>query len=379
METPQALPTSAVDRTRRITFLEGVRGVAAFMVLAQHLITEENPGYRAWSHDHLDLGRVGVVAFFLVSGYVIPLSLAGQSLRAFAVRRFFRLYPVYWLALALYLLADHQAIGGAGAPVVLLNVAMLHGLVGGLSILPPAWTLSIELLFYLQSAAAKGLRLLDTAVYAGYGWLALYLLLCAGEQLTGRDFPTTLPMLLFVAALGHALHLRDARGHRAWLGLLAAGAVAVPVGAYIGVDGGGEWPPFTYSASFLVGLALFGGFYAARRRRLGRTLVLLGAISYAVYLIHPIVMAVTHRLTWLPDGWAVVAVNAAATTGIGWLVHRLLELPSIGLGRRLSRPRRSAGPAAAPVAPAPVVPAQVVPAQVVPPPVVPAAGNVSSV
>jgi peptidoglycan/LPS O-acetylase OafA/YrhL len=296
------------------------------------------------------------VAFFLVSGYVIPLSLAGQSLRAFAVRRFFRLYPVYWLALALYVLADRQATGGAGPTVVLLNVAMLHGLVGALSILPPAWTLSIELLFYVQSAAAKAFRLLDAAVYAGYAWLALYLLLCAGEHITGRDFPTTLPMLLFVAALGHALHLRDARGHRAWLGLLAAGAVAVPVGAYLGVDGGGEWPPFTYSASFLVGLLLFGGFYAARHRRLGRTLVLLGAISYAVYLIHPIVMAVTHRLTWLPHGWAVVAVDVAATTGIGWLVHRLLELPSIGLGRRLSRPRRSAGPAAAPVIPTQVVP-----------------------
>ncbi|MEV4516361.1 acyltransferase [Dactylosporangium sp. NPDC049525] len=368
MQTQQALPTAAVDRTRRITFLEGARGVAAFMVLAQHLIADQYPGYRAWSHDWVDLGRVGVVAFFLVSGYVIPLSLAGQSLRAFAVRRFFRLYPVYWLAFALYLLADPGALGGAGAPVVLLNVAMLHGLVGALSILPPAWTLSIELLFYVQSAAAKAIRLLDTAVYAGYGWLALYLLLCVGEMTTGRDLPTTLPMLLFVAALGHALHLRDARGHRAWQGLLAAGAVAVPAGAYVGVDGGGEWPPFTYSASFLAGLALFGGFYVARRHRFGRTLVLLGAISYAVYLIHPIVMAVTERLTWLPDGWAVVAVDVAATTGIGWLVHRLLELPSIGVGRRLSRTRRSGEPAATPAA----TPAAAAP-------VAPAAGNVSSV
>jgi peptidoglycan/LPS O-acetylase OafA/YrhL len=367
MEAQQALPTSAVDHTRRITFLEGARGVAAFMVLAQHLLADQYPGYRAWSHDYLDLGRVGVVAFFLVSGYVIPLSLAGQSLRAFAVRRFFRLYPVYWLALALYVLADRQAIGGAGAPVVLLNVAMLHGLVGALSILPPAWTLSIELLFYVQSAAAKALRLLDTAVYAGYGWLALYLLLCAGELVTGRDLPTTLPMLLFVAGLGHALHLRDARGHRAWLGLLAAGAVAVPVGAYVGVDGGGEWPPFTYSASFLAGLAVFGGFYVARRHRLGRMLVLLGAISYAVYLIHPIVMTVTHRLAWLPHGWAVVAVDVVATTGIGWLVHRLLELPSIGVGRRLSRPRRSAEPAAVPAVPAvPAAPVVAAPGEPVP-------------
>ena len=125
----QAVPaTAAVDRTTRIAFLEAVRGVAASAVLVQHLVAGEFPAYRDWTRHHLDLGRVGVVAFFLVSGYVIPLSLSGQTLRTFAVRRFFRLYPVYWVALPLYALAHVDPIGAhVTVPLVVLNAARAPG------------------------------------------------------------------------------------------------------------------------------------------------------------------------------------------------------------------------------------------------------------
>ena len=335
--------TAAVDRTTRIAFLEGVRGVAASMVVLQHLLAGESAAYRDWTRHHLDLGRVGVVAFFLVSGYVIPLSLSGQTLRTFAVRRFFRLYPVYWVALPLYALVHLDPIGThVTVALLVLNIAMAQGLVGAVSILPPAWTLSIELIFYAQSAAAKTRRLLDAAVHAGWAWLALYLALCAVERATLVDMPTTLPMLLYVASVGHALHRRDAGGSRTWIPLLAAGAVAVPVGAYVGVDGSGEWPPFTYGVSFLVGIAVFAAFYARRARSFGRPLVLLGAISYAVYLFHPIVHDVLRRIAGMPRGIPFVAADLVAVAVVAWVVHRFLERPSIGIGRRFTGRRRAA-------------------------------------
>ncbi|WP_412737762.1 acyltransferase family protein [Krasilnikovia sp. MM14-A1259] len=324
-----------VDRSKRITFLEGVRGIAAAAVVIQHLFAENFAGYRAWTHDHVDLGRVGVVAFFLVSGYVIPLSLAGQTLPAFAIRRYFRLYPVYWLAFGIFVvveLVDRGSLAGATLPVIVLNVLMLHGLLGAVSLLPPAWTLSIELLYYVQSAAAKARRLLDASVHLGWAWLAFYLLLCIGERVTGKDFPTTLPMLLFVASLGHAIHLRDAVGRRVCDAMLVAGAIVVPLGAYIGVDGDGEWPPFTYSSSFLAGLALFGAFYLLRGRGMARPLIFLGGISYAVYLMHPILMEVFRGL----HGFVSVGVNAAAVLVLAYLMHRFVEKPSIDVGRRAS-------------------------------------------
>jgi peptidoglycan/LPS O-acetylase OafA/YrhL len=314
----------------RITFLEGVRGVAASLVVVQHLLATHYPAYRDWTHDHVDLGRVGVVAFFLVSGYVIPLSLAGQSLRTFAIRRFFRLYPVYWVALVLFVVFEP---GLPSAPVVLLNLLMLQGLIGAVNILPVAWTLSIELVFYAQSAVAKARGLLDASVHAGWAWLALYLVLCVGERVTGRDLPTTLPLLLFTASLGHALHLRRFR-----LPMLVAAVLLVPAGAYVGVDGSGEWPPFTYSASFLVGIALFLAFHAARSA--ARPLVFLGAISYAMYLFHPVVSEAVHEVPGLDGRLAVIVVNVVVVLAVSWLAHRFLEAPSIRLGRRLSRQPR---------------------------------------
>src|SRR5262249_38488070 len=179
-------------------------------VLLQHLLADEFPAYQRWTYHHLDLGRVGVVAFFLVSGYVIPLSLAQQTLRTFLLRRFFRLYPAYWLALAAYLALHFAAIHRQiGTPGLILNVFMVHGVIGIASALPPSWTLSIELIFYIQMAAAKARRLLDASVYASFAWLALYLLLCLYERLTAVAMPTTLPMLLWAAGVGHACWLQD--------------------------------------------------------------------------------------------------------------------------------------------------------------------------
>lgn len=333
--------------TKRIAFLEGVRGVAACLVVVQHLIAAEYPAYREWSHQYLDLGRIGVVAFFLVSGYVIPLSLSGQTLSTFAIRRFFRLFPVYWVAFALFVLIHlRDIVGHVTAPVGVLNVLMLQGLVGAVSILPPAWTLSIELLFYAQSATAKARRLLDESVYAGWAWLALYLLLCVGERITGQDLPTTLPLLLFLTSVGHALNLRDTARSRAWLPLLTAGLIVTPTGAYLGVDGNGEWPPFTYSVSFIAGVALFAGFYVVRGRDVGRPLIFLGAISYAVYLFHPIVNDALRELPGLHGGLALVGANVVLVPLVAWLTHRHLERPSIGLGKRFTRRVARTEPAA---------------------------------
>jgi peptidoglycan/LPS O-acetylase OafA/YrhL len=333
------IQAGVVDRSKRISFLEGVRGVAAMIVVLQHVLADQFPAYRDWTADYLDLGRVGVVAFFLVSGYVIPLSLAGQTVGTFAVRRFFRLYPVYWLALAFYLLVS---LAGPGLPDpvsplgMVLNVLMLHGVLGIVSLLPPAWTLSIELIFYVQSALAKSRGLLDKSVHIGWAWLALYLLMCAGERVTGSDLPTTLPMLLLVASIGHALHLRDTSGGGAWQPLAVAGAVLVPLGAYLGVDGDGEWPPFRYSASFIAGLVLFGAFYVARRHAVARPLIFLGGISYALYLFHPVTMVVFRDMS----GLAYVAANLVVSTAVAYLVHRYVEKPSIDTGRRLTAARR---------------------------------------
>jgi len=342
---------------RRIVFLDCVRGVAASIVVIEHFLGLHGahgtgPGssagtYSRWSAEYLSLGRIGVVAFFLVSGYVIPLSLERQSQRTFWIRRFFRLYPVYWLAVAAYIAVSWHALrdgGSLSAPKIALNVLMVQGAIGAVSILPPGWTLGIELLFYVQSAAAGLRRRLDKAVRLGWFWIGFFLLLSIGSHVSGHDLHPTFALLLFTAALGHSLHLRDEHGTKVWRLLFLAGAIVVPIGAALsqGRTPASQygWQPVSYAASWFVGVALFCAFYALRRRELGRALTWLGAISYSVYLVHPTVFA-TAALIWGRTSYLTLFVGLAAVPVVSRLLFVTVERPSIALGRRLSRRPRT--------------------------------------
>src|SRR5260370_804687 len=50
-------------------------------------------------------GPLGVALFFLVSGFVIPISLEKVRWKEFLIQRVFRLYPTYWAGLTLTCLA----------------------------------------------------------------------------------------------------------------------------------------------------------------------------------------------------------------------------------------------------------------------------------
>ncbi|PPF81344.1 acyltransferase [Subtercola sp. Z020] len=328
----------AATAQKKIAFLEAVRGVAAVIVVLQHILAAQVPMFETWSREYLDLGRVGVVAFFVVSGYVIPLSLERQSARVFVLRRVFRLFPLYWVSLgAFLLLAGLAPQTGAvdPTPVVLIaNVLMIQGLTPLLTIVPTAWTLGIELLFYVQELTAAMARRLAAAVYLGYVWLGIFVvaeLVCRIQQV---DLPTTLPLLLYTAAIGQALYLRDKHGRRAWQALVASGLILVPIFTFVGGKHDPEWPPFNYSLSFLVGLLLFAVFYIFTRGQLHPILVWLGAVSYALYLIHPLV----YRLVALTGVNPVVCIAGSVVLSLGaaWVLHRTIELPFIAIGRRVS-------------------------------------------
>jgi peptidoglycan/LPS O-acetylase OafA/YrhL len=348
---PPADRSAGSAEGRRIAFLDCVRGVAASLVVFEHFFAVPSQagasdviGGGRWSLEYLSPGRIGVVAFFLVSGYVIPLSLERQSPRTFWVRRFFRLYPVYWLALAVYMAVDWSLLSRAGslsAQSVVLNVVMVQGAIGVVSILPPGWTLGIELVFYVQSAWAAARRWLDRAVGAGWLWLAVFACLAIGARITGRDLHPGLALFLFTAALGHSLHLRDSKGSRTWRPLFAAGVVVVPIGAWLSQGqtsaAHGGWQPLAYGLSWIVGVALFCTFYALRNRRLARPLTWLGSISYSMYLTHPIVFAAVRSLTWNPV--FVTMLVAVAVPLLSWSLFKVVERPSIRLGRRFSKPK----------------------------------------
>jgi peptidoglycan/LPS O-acetylase OafA/YrhL len=320
------------------------------------------PGaYSTWSVEYLSLGRIGVVAFFLVSGYVIPLSLARQTQRTFWIRRFFRLYPVYWVALAAYMIVAWDTASDAGSVTVLgvlAGVVMIQGAVGVTSILPPGWTLGIELMFYGQSALAAAKRWLNRAIHLGWFWLGCFFVQSLGSELSGHDLHPTVALLLFTASLGHALHLRDQENSCAWRWLFAGGAILVPVGSMLGQGqtpaSQWGWQPLSYGLSWFVGVALFCVFYVLRDHDFGRSLTWLGMISYSLYLTHPTVFALAASI-WGRTSLTTLLVALSAVPLVSWALFVAVERPSIDLGRRFSRKARPAPPVVVPPPDAAVV------------------------
>src|SRR5689334_22924237 len=175
---------------RRLDWLDALRGLAAVTVVLSHLSPQVigDEAHLAVMRQ-IDLGRSAVLLFFLVSGYVIPMSLERHSsLRRFWVGRLCRIYPAYLVAIALFALlasagllhwqASLRAETGAG---VLAHITMMPDLVGVRGVVRVFWTLSYEMVFYLVVAglfAARAHR--HSAWYAaglglvaglGQGWL----------------------------------------------------------------------------------------------------------------------------------------------------------------------------------------------------------------
>ena len=87
----------------RISSLDALRGIAALAVVLYHYTFRYNALYgHNFSLEPLSVlkyGHLGVQLFFIISGFVIYLSIENtQSIKKFASNRFARLYPAYWCA-----------------------------------------------------------------------------------------------------------------------------------------------------------------------------------------------------------------------------------------------------------------------------------------
>ena len=98
-------------KSQRIAFLDGLRGVAIVGVLIFHgfvCYPENLPFGDKFGFAPLRFGWVGVQLFFLISGFVIFMTLEQcQSLRQFAAKRWLRLFPAMLVA-SLIILALQQ-------------------------------------------------------------------------------------------------------------------------------------------------------------------------------------------------------------------------------------------------------------------------------
>lgn len=334
-----------------------MRGIAALGVVLHHYTWRFGTLYPGESATpvRMSWGFYGVYLFFLISGYVIFMSLTRtRRPMDFVVSRFSRLYPAYWAAVVLTFVVV-RLVGLPGLEVSLpdgvVNLTMLQKYL----LLPEVdrvyWTLAVELAFYaivfaLYWGGMLSARRLPLTLWI---WLALgvawRLFLTAGPQVPGVEYVglhlLILPYAQFFVAGMCLFEIHRSGKASSSLVLLVA---AAPLVQYI--QSPIQAIPVSAFQSAVVAVFLIAVFIATVEGRLpwlsSRPLLELGAISYTLYLVHMNIGYV--MLRWFSarhvDPTIAVVVALIVIVSLAVLITRTIEQPAMRLMRGWYRRHR---------------------------------------
>ena len=339
--------TRSTERRARLEALDALRGTAALAVVMYHFLSrgpELYPelGTRA---EWVQFGQYGVHLFFVISGFVIFMTLQRATVRSFAVSRFIRLYPIYWVCIALTstVVAIWGLPGREVSPLeTLINLTMLQQYLGVPAVDGAYWTLAAELGFYVQVGILFFLGMLSpnriTPVL--YAWIVAatamsqaYKYAPAGQGLLEAVAPAFVWIPLFVAGIAfHLIWQGERRIAILVLPLVALAAMALR-GPTVGLATAGVTVVFALALWFMP-------------TRMGSGLTGLGGISYALYLIHQNVGYVIMRETTGAGAHPTVAAAVAlvAVIVLAACLTRLVDEPlRSALSKALLPARRQVG------------------------------------
>jgi exopolysaccharide production protein ExoZ len=288
------------------------------------------------------IGAAGVDVFFVLSGFIIAHS-SSRSARHFLAHRLIRVVPAYWIATSFAAMFTLQNLDMSEARGWLLqSLFYLPHPDGRPSLIFVAWTLVYELAFYLLYWLALRVGTREAPILC----IALLLVL-ALFHLPGLPGPWP---LLLEFGLGIGIYLAADRCALlrlvpGWAGLLVAGAGLALLMTLPPVTG---YNPDDYQS---VGRVLRWGVPAAVIvlglivAELGgmalqsKFILLLGAASYAIYLLHPIAVGQLLQLppNSPPISWALCLFAVAITTAVAVAFNIFIEVPLLRRLRGLLR------------------------------------------
>jgi exopolysaccharide production protein ExoZ len=336
---------------RKLQSIEAARGLAALSVVAFHSNSAAaifgGPRFEPFSS-----GEHGVDFFFVLSGFIIFFVHAADigrpdQARDYALKRAIRVLPLLWLVVLSFVLIHNLA---GAATFSLGQVASSLFLYPSLEIPTPqvVWTLRHEALFYVMFLSFIFSRRLGLWVF---GIWTLAALIQLGLSAAGRPVCGVASFFLSSYELDFVLGGLIATAHRKWtfptsawplLAALAAmvGVLACEEAFGIGRNGLTDYVSLAATAWTLVlGLVfaavLHGVLCLGPDLKVPRLLTLLGAASYAIYLIHTPVNSATQSLVaHLPHPFkalglghvAVIVIGVAAGIATHILVERKITL-----------------------------------------------------
>lgn len=341
----------------RLAHLDTLRFVAAALVVFQHLF-EHRPGFAGEVLVPLGPGVAGVALFFFISGFVIPFSVGDRiDVGRFFVRRVFRIYPLFLVAIVMLVigaltgfLPQWRWIVDAPPKAWLANLLLIQDFVGQKAFLGVTWTLAIELIWYAGFAIClvwckdRAADALDRIVPVSL------IVLAAVSLLIDHRIPLGRPTMIYAAVIGFQCF-------RFVTGKIATPMLVRSVSQFVVITAATTYIAFGHFGHPDITLAQAMGPWA-----LGTTIFLLtvltpsvrqqgwlnsgllpwlGAMSYSMYLLHPIANAIA--FTHYPNaGYAAALI---LTLLFSWAGYRFVERPGIRIGKMVANrlPSNGAG------------------------------------
>ena len=324
-----------------ITNIQLLRGVAAMMVVVFHLVVTMPPF--GLDGSQVSFLQGGVDIFFIISGFIMVYVSRERerSSRQFMSDRIIRIVPIYWL---LTLLAY---VVGAAATRPMSD--LLKSLVFIPSGSPPLFnppidrgrTLNLEMYFYVIFAASLAAAREERSRFAiVVGLLAAVVAISIWAP--GRYWPFYGNEIVFEFVIGMILarsltHLNEVGAAAAAWGMIAVGAILMVIELFARL--GSRLLSDDLPAGLIVAGAI--GLDAAGKRIAAPAALLLGSVSYALYLSHGLVfdaidgLRAQSKLVFGPavmTGFLGLSLTIAVLTA--WLIHVALERPVAGALKR---------------------------------------------
>jgi peptidoglycan/LPS O-acetylase OafA/YrhL len=287
------------------------------------------------ARDAFFYGWIGVDVFFVISGFVIPLSLYGrgytiQQFPQFMMRRLVRLEPPYLASIILVLAAWHLSAATAGSaasapdyswPQVASHLLYAIPLTPFSWISPVYWSLAYEFVFYIVTGltfASLIRRPIEWTVLVAAAISALLYRAESGFDVCIVEFLIGIIVMRIVTGEGNLTRLLF------WL-CASIGVAFSAAGPWVGVA---------------VGLAAVA-ILLLRGVQFGRWAIVAGSLSYSLYLTHtsigvPIVNFAKSYTNGLPSEIALMIVALVTSIGFAYLFSRLIERPSMRAARHIA-------------------------------------------
>ncbi|MEV0378687.1 acyltransferase [Nonomuraea sp. NPDC050643] len=349
-------------KAERLYEIDGLRLLAALFVVLYHYV------FSGWAGDKTTVtfvtesawakyGYLGVDLFFLISGFVVLMSAWGRTPRQFVVSRVVRLYPAYWVGIAITAVVTvtlGQGMFKLTLPQVLANLTMFQSVPDIKDVDVVYWTLWAEMRFYLLILAFTFVGMTKGRIMAAlWAWLGLTFLVQFGLLPGIADLIVQSEFSHYFIA-GMALFMFYKFGLNWQIALLVPICLGNAVYRAIGyAEAVGGRYSVTYSPAIITAVVvlifLVMTFVALRvTRPLARPgLVTAGALTYPLYLLHAhIGFILLARLQDTVNKYMLLVGLILVMLGAAYLVHRFVERP---LAPRIKRLLSKREPAPEPV------------------------------